>query len=167
MIAALFVKRTVERSWSGGRLVLMVLVALAFWVRRNPLVLGQHRLWTPTLSGEWLAAAVVLCGLAVTLWARWALGSNWSGSVTFKQDHELIERGPYRVVRHPIYSGLLLMALGTAMLRARVSEFVFCAVMLVALWFKLRAEEQLLTRHFPEAYPRYRERVRALIPFVL
>jgi protein-S-isoprenylcysteine O-methyltransferase Ste14 len=59
------------------------------------------------------------------------------------------------------------MALGTAMLRAWVSEFVFCVVMLVALWFKLRAEEQLLTRHFPEAYPRYRKRVRALIPFVL
>jgi len=166
VIAAWFVKRTVERSRSWGRLI-MVVAMLAFWVGRNPHVLGGHRLWTPTLSTEWLAAAVVLFGLAVTLWARLALGSNWSGSVTFKQDHELIERGPYRYVRHPIYSGLLLMALGTAMLHAWISEFLFCGVLLLVFTFKLRAEEQLLTRHFPDAYPQYRHRVRALIPFVL
>ena len=59
------------------------------------------------------------------------------------------------------------MALGTAMLHAWVSAFVLCGIVLVGFWFKLRAEEQLLTRHFPEAYPRYRQRVRALIPFVL
>jgi protein-S-isoprenylcysteine O-methyltransferase Ste14 len=166
-VAALFVKRTVERSRSWGRPVIVLMVTLSFWVGRRPHIVGTLRLWTPTLSTEWLAAVVVLLGLAVTLWARAALGSNWSGSVTFKQDHELIERGPYRFVRHPIYSGLLLMALGTAMLRAWISEFVFCAVLLLAFWLKLRAEERLLTRHFPEAYARYRARVRALIPFVL
>jgi len=166
-IAAMFVKRTVERSRSWGRLLIAVVVALAFWAARNPPVLRDLRLWTPTPSTEWLAACVVVVGLAVTLWARAALGGNWSGSVTFKEDHELIQSGPYRYVRHPIYSGLLLMSLGTAILHAWSWQFVFCALLLVALWSKLRAEEQLLTRHFPEAYPQYRQRVRALIPFVL
>jgi protein-S-isoprenylcysteine O-methyltransferase Ste14 len=166
-IAALFVKRTVERSWSGGRLLLIGVGALVYWIARNPERLGAQQLWTPTPSIEWLAATIVLFGLCVTLWARLTLGRNWSGSVTFKQDHELIERGPYRYVRHPIYTGLLMMALGTALLNARSSRFVVCGILLVGLWLKLRAEEQLLTRHFPEAYPRYRQRVRALIPFVL
>ena len=167
VIAALFVKRTVERRWGWGRLLMIAVGTLAYGAARNPQLLGARRLWTPTPPREWLAAAVVLLGLSVTLWARVALGRNWSASVTFKQDHELIERGPYRYVRHPIYTGILLMALGTAMLHAWVSAFVLCGIVLVGFWFKLRAEEQLLTRHFPEAYPRYRQRVRALIPFVL
>ncbi len=166
-IAALFVKRTVERSWGWGRLLMIAVGTLAYWTVRNPNVLGARRLWTPASFTEWLAAAVVVLGLGVTLWARLALGRNWSGSVTFKQDHELIERGPYHYVRHPIYTGLLLMALGSAMLNAWASAFAFCGILLIGFLFKLRAEEQLLTRHFPEAYPRYRQRVRALIPFVL
>jgi protein-S-isoprenylcysteine O-methyltransferase Ste14 len=167
VVAAWFVKRTVERSRSGARLAIMVVALLAFSAGDHPQLLGRHRLWTPSLPTEWLAAAVAVLGLAVMLWARLALGRNWSGAVTLKEDHELIEHGPYRFVRHPIYTGLLLLALGTAMLHAWLSEFLFCAALLVALWFKLRAEERLLTRHFPEAYPRYRQRVRALIPFVL
>src|SRR5262245_8106606 len=103
-IAAMFVKRTVERRRGWGRLLALIVIVLAFWIGRNPQFLGARRLWTPTLPSEWLAAAVVLLGLCVALWARLALGSNWSGSVTFKQDHELIERGPYRFVRHPIYT---------------------------------------------------------------
>jgi len=166
VVAALFVKRTLERRWGWGRL--MILVAfMASWAARSWRAFGAPRLWIPTPASEWLGAAVVLLGLLVTVWARLTLGRNWSGAVAFKQDHELIERGPYRFVRHPIYTGILLMALGTAVLQARISSFVFCAVLLIGFWFKLRAEEELLTRHFPEEYPRYRQRVRGLIPFVL
>ncbi len=167
VIAALFVKRTVERSWGGWRLSMIAVVGVAYWLSRNPQWLGARRLWAPTSFADWLAAVIVLLGLGVTLWARLALGRNWSGAVTFKQGHELIERGPYRYVRHPIYTGILLMALGTAMLRPWTSAFAFCGILVISLWFKLRAEERLLTRHFPEQYPRYRQRVRALIPFVL
>lgn len=167
VIAALFVKRTVERGSGWGRLSMIVVGAVVWRMMRNPQVLGGRPLWTPTSLGDWLAAAVVVLGLLVTLWARLALGRNWSGDVTFKQDHELIERGPYRYVRHPIYTGLLLMALGTALLRPWASAFAACGILLIGLWFKLLAEERLLTRHFPEEYPRYRQRVHALIPYVL
>ena len=166
-IAAFFVKRTLESSWGLGRLLMVAVGFLVYWIARDPEWFGSARWWGRNLTTEWLAAAVVLLGLFVTLWARFTLGRNWSGSVTIKQDHELIERGPYRWVRHPIYTGLLVMAVGTALLRARTSGFVFCGILLVGLWFKLLAEERLLTRHFPEAYPQYRQRVRALIPFVL
>lgn len=70
--------------------------------------------WTPTVG--LVADAIKGIGLVVTLWARLILGGNWSATVEFKERHELIERGPYRVVRHPIYSGVLLMVLGTAIL---------------------------------------------------
>src|SRR5262245_17663152 len=166
-IAALFVKRTVERRWGWGRLSMILVGAVLYSAVRYPRPIRAWRLWTPAPPEAWLGAAIVLIGLAITLWARYALGSNWSGAVTFKQDHELIVSGPYRYVRHPIYTGILLMAMGTAVLSARVSSFAFCVILLVGLWFKLRAEERLMTEHFPEAYPRYRQRVRALMPFVL
>jgi protein-S-isoprenylcysteine O-methyltransferase Ste14 len=166
-IAALFVKRTVERSWGWGRLMLWAVVPMLFWTIFRSQSPGTWWLWTPTPLSKWLAATIVLFGLWVCLWARLVLGGNWSGAVTLKKDHELIERGPYRHVRHPIYSGLLLMAFGTAILHGRASEFVFCGLILLGFWFKLRAEEEMLTRHFPDAYPQYRRRVKALIPYVL
>ena len=113
-----------------------------------------------------LADALVLVGLGVTLWARVTLGGNWSARVTLKEGHELITRGPYRVVRHPIYSGLLLMILGTAVLIGRVGAFVVLAFCFCGLWMKLRQEEVLLTGHLP-GYSEYMRRTKALVPFVL
>src|SRR5207244_6914218 len=136
VIAPLLEKLTVERRCGWRPLLIIAVATLAYGAARNPQLLGARRLWTPSPPREWLAAAVVLLGLSVTLWARLALGRNWSASVTFKQDHELIERGPYRHVRHPIYTGILLMALGTAMLHAWVSAFVLCGIVLVGFWFK-------------------------------
>jgi protein-S-isoprenylcysteine O-methyltransferase Ste14 len=101
------------------------------------------------------------------LWARFALGRNWSGQVTFKQDHELITTGPYALARHPIYTGMILMLLGTSVLVGHTVPFAFTAVLTFTLWIKSQVEEQLMLKHFPEAYPAYRSRVRALIPFVL
>jgi protein-S-isoprenylcysteine O-methyltransferase len=166
-IAALFTKRTVERRWGWGRGLLILGMVVGWRLVRYPRAFGSVRLWWPTPPLAWLAALVVIAGLAVCLWARAVLGRNWSGTVTFKQDHELIVRGPYRLVRHPIYSGLLLMALGTAILSGWSSGFLFIAILLVGLWFKLRAEERLMEDHFPDAYADYRRRTRALIPFVL
>ena len=166
-ITALFTKRTLERRWGWARILLLLLAVGTWELVRHSRGAPLPGLWRQTRTIEWLAAAVVLAGLAVALAARAALGSNWSGSVTFKEGHELIVKGPYRYVRHPIYSGLLLMSLGTALLLARVPAFVVTVVLFVSFWFKLRAEEQLMTEHFPDAYPAYRRRVKALIPYVV
>jgi protein-S-isoprenylcysteine O-methyltransferase Ste14 len=161
-------KRTVERgNWASYRLVaiLIVLAALALDHAVNG---SEHaRLWhTGTALGV-VTALLVIAGLAFTVWARIVLGRNWSAEITFKQDHELIESGPYALSRHPIYTGLLAMGIGTAVNYGHAIGFVILAGVGAAIWWKAREEERLMSRHFPDEYPRYRARVHAIIPFVL
>ena len=101
------------------------------------------------------------------VWARATLAGNWSADVVFKENHELVERGPYRYVRHPIYSGFILMAAGGILLLGTATALAVLLGLPVLLWLKLSQEEALLTRHFPDEYPRYKARVKALIPFII
>ena len=111
----------------------------------------------------------VLCvaGAALAIWARVLLGTNWSGMVTLKEGHELIRRGPYTFVRHPIYSGLLLAMLGTAIYNGRWEGFLGFAIAFVTWLTKSRIEERFMVDHFGDQYLRYRREVRALIPGLL
>jgi protein-S-isoprenylcysteine O-methyltransferase Ste14 len=109
---------------------------------------------------------LTVLGLLLAIWARVVLGGNWSGSVTFKEDHELIVRGPYALVRHPIYTALLLMYLGTELAIGTVGGLVGWPIFFLSFWIKFRQEEALMIAHFGEQYSVYRKRVRALIPFV-
>ena len=165
-VSALFVKRTIERSLGGVRLLtLAVLIAVIAGATRGFPGLRQT-LWSRTPGVGVLAALLTMMGLAIALWARAALGTNWSGTIAFKEGHELIQRGPYAYVRHPIYSGLLLMGLGTAIASARLSSLLLLVLTLVMLAIKAHYEERLMIRHFPTTYPQYRARVKALIPGV-
>jgi protein-S-isoprenylcysteine O-methyltransferase Ste14 len=110
---------------------------------------------------------MVAAGLAFSVWARVYLGRNWSASVTVKQDHELVQSGPYRLVRHPIYTGLLLALLGTAVARGDAQGFVAVAIAVAAIWRKLRLEERWMQETFGETYAHYRAHVPALIPHLL
>lgn len=116
-----------------------------------------------------LVTGAVICalGLFATIWARVILAGNWSSDVTFKQGHELIKTGPYRFVRHPIYTGLLVMGLGTAIEIGALRCWPGLGVAGIGFWIKLRQEERLLLRHFPDAYPAYQKQVKALVPFVI
>ena len=123
---------------------------------------------TPCVNwAQAMGAFICVSGLLLTLWARWTLGGNWSSSVTFKQGHELIQAGPYRFVRHPIYTGLLVMALGTAVDIGQLRCWLALPLMAVAFLIKLKQEEKLLLRHFPQEYPIYKRKVKALVPFVV
>ncbi len=116
---------------------------------------------------DWLGAAVLAVGVGLACWARWLLGRNWSVSVTLKQDHELIQRGPYRVVRHPIYTGVITAFLGTAL---AIGEWRGCLAALIvagSFWFKLRLEERWLGEQFGERYARYKRDTKALFPGVI
>lgn len=110
---------------------------------------------------------IALSGLAFAVWARTTLGGNWSGIVELKEEHELITSGPYRYVRHPIYSGLLLMALGSAIIYGYASGFLILASVAVVFWVKSFYEERLLSAHFPKDYPEYKARTRMFIPYIL
>ncbi len=118
--------------------------------------------WLP-----WLSAALTLAGIAFAIWARMVLAGNWSGSVTLKRGHELVVRGPYRWVRHPIYTGLLAALIGTALARGEWRGLIAVAITTASFWRKLRLEETLMRRQFGETYARYAERVPALVPFLL
>ena len=164
-VTALFVKRTVERSLGWARVVAFAAVIGVYAALRGSPVM-QRQLWPRNEAVGLTADLLALLGLVIALWARAALGRNWSGTIAFKEDHELIQRGPYAWVRHPIYSGLLLMVLGTAIDSTRLASFAFLATGFVVVVIKARAEEQLMLRHFPDAYARYRRRVKALVPWV-
>lgn len=118
-------------------------------------------LWT-----FWLGAAVSASGFLLSIWARRYLGKNWSQAVTLKKDHELIITGPYSLVRHPIYTGLLLAFLGSAIARAEWRGLFALALIFIALLRKLTLEEKWMREHFGDSYEAYSRRVRALIPFL-
>ena len=169
LISALRVKATVEREsrWSG--LVHRIPLGCSYFLLANwhlppPMNLSvtPHAGWARVTG-----AAVCGYGLFLTIWARRTLAGNWSGHVAFKQGHELIRSGPYRFVRHPIYTGLLTMCLGTAIEVSQLRCWLALPFMAAAFWIKLKLEERLLLRHFPDEYPDYQKQVKALVPFLL
>jgi protein-S-isoprenylcysteine O-methyltransferase Ste14 len=121
------------------------------------------------LIGPIQTVAAVLCvGVrGLCLWARAVLGRNWSGTVTLKEDHELIVRGPYRLVRHPIYTGLLAMLIGTLLPQGHLAGMLGLLLVFVSFWIKLSQEEEVMRKQFPEPYAAYEKRVKRIIPFVL
>ena len=99
--------------------------------------------------------------------ARALLGRNWSGTVTLKENHELIVRGPYRLVRHPIYAGLMAMMIATALQQGHVAGLLGVVLVFVSFWIKSSYEEEVMLKQFPEQYADYRQRVKRIIPFLL
>lgn len=169
-IAAARAKTTVRRETAASRLVHVLMVICACYLllpgARNAGVLVQRFL--PDSDATMLAGAVLTAaGAAVAVWARITIGSNWSGTVTVKEGHELIRKGPYRVVRHPIYSGLLLALLGTAVAIGEVRGLAALALAFGAFWWKSRTEEAFMSQTFGDRYAQYKRQVKALIPFVL
>jgi protein-S-isoprenylcysteine O-methyltransferase Ste14 len=161
-------KRTIERrGFIGYRVVPLVIVGMWLFATRLLHLSSQSRLWQTGPALGIVTVLMVFAGALFTVWARVALGRNWSAEVEFKQDHELIESGPYALARHPIYTGLIVMGLGTAINYGRALGFVLFAALCGSLWWKARQEERLMSSHFPGAYADYKARVRAVIPYVL
>jgi protein-S-isoprenylcysteine O-methyltransferase Ste14 len=169
-IASRAVKQSVRvesgASRAGHIVPLVVAVALLFF-DHLPGGFLEQRILPATQATFFTGAALTALGLAFSIAARLALGRNWSGLVTLKQDHELVRSGPYRFVRHPIYTGLLLAFVGSAVARGEWRGVLAVAIVLVALWRKSQLEERWMVETFGDAYRRYRGEVKALIPFVL
>ena len=172
LIAALTSKRSIRVQSSGSRLFQSCLLILGImlmsnfrnWITNGWLTIRLMPVTLPVFAG---GAALTLAGLLFCVWARVVLGTNWSGTVTIKENHELIVRGPYQIVRHPIYTGLLFALTGTAFLDGYVRSFVGVLVIGFSLWLKSQTEEQFMVQQFGGQYIDYRQHVRALIPFVL
>jgi protein-S-isoprenylcysteine O-methyltransferase Ste14 len=115
---------------------------------------------------EAIGAAVFACGIAIAIWARVHLGRNWGMPMTEKAEPELVTSGPYRFVRHPIYSGLLVGVLGTAIATNAIG-LIIVVVLGAYLYYAASVEEKNLAAAFPTTYPAYKARTKMLIPFVL
>jgi len=161
------VTRRESAASRAGHILPLVIAVMLLALPSLPYGLLSNRLLSPTHRVFFVGIALVVAGLLFTIWARLYLGRNWSGVVTLKKDHELVRGGPYRFVRHPIYSGLLLAIAGSAVVRGEWRGVLALIIAFVALWRKLRLEERWLGEAFGEQYAAYRAEVAALIPFVL
>ena len=123
------------------------------------------RLWPPSDLLYGVGFTLLIAGLAFAVWARVHLGRNWSGMVTVKEGHELIRTGPYGYVRHPIYTGILTGAVGTAICSDTLGAALGVVIIAIALGRKLRIEEALMRETFPGQYQKYCAEVPALVPF--
>jgi protein-S-isoprenylcysteine O-methyltransferase len=168
VVSAVFTKRTVFRGSRARRMryVIPILIGSVFLFKgyRFPFPLGLRVV--PEIDAILLAAVILcLCGLAFCLWARATLGRNWSGTVTLKEEHELIVRGPYNLVRHPIYTGLLTMFFGTALLFGHVAGLIGTVLVFISFLIKLGNEETVMLQQFGDQYVAYQKRVPRIIPF--
>ncbi len=126
------------------------------------------RLWTTPLALAWACFALAVVGFLFCWWARLTLGVLWSGSITVKSDHRVVDTGPYRLVRHPIYTGLILAAAATAAEKATILSIAGAALIVFGFWLKARFEERFLREELGrEAYDSYAARTPMLVPIQL
>jgi protein-S-isoprenylcysteine O-methyltransferase Ste14 len=149
------------------RFVLIMLAAVLLAFPGIPLAfLNQH--FIPLgIVRFWIGSVLTVSGLLFSIWARNHLGRNWSQAVTIKKGHELITSGPYALVRHPIYTGLLLAFIGSAIAVGRWRGVLAVILIFVVLWNKLKFEEKWMRAQFGSSYESYAQRVAALVPYVM
>jgi protein-S-isoprenylcysteine O-methyltransferase Ste14 len=169
VIGAMRTKRDKRSEQRSSRLTFVGLVifgALLMFTRADFGALSVQ-IFARSSASDAAAMALVVLGIGLTIWARVVLGQNWSGRVTLKEGHELVERGPYRLVRHPIYTGALLALVGTALAVDELRALIAIAPIFVGMLLKVRLEERWLREEFGARYDAYAARTKALVPFVI
>jgi protein-S-isoprenylcysteine O-methyltransferase Ste14 len=167
LLLAFFSKSTKRRETTGQRLqhVLPALFGFLLIFREGTGAPWLTRAIFPDNPVLMLVCVVVtILGLLFAVWARMALGSNWSGTVTIKANHQLIRRGPYRFIRHPIYTGMLVALLATAITERLVSGLLGFVMVVLALYRKARREESFLSQEFGDAFTEHRQHTGMFLP---
>jgi protein-S-isoprenylcysteine O-methyltransferase Ste14 len=160
------IKRTTKRkSWGTGLLLFIFLLVMfspiGFTGPLEILFIHEH------VSLKIIGLIVAALGIGFAIVARSYLGSNWSGVPSIKKGHELVTSGPYSIVRHPIYTGILFAAIGTVILLGTVGSLLILAFVIIFVWLRIRAEEKLMIEQFKKSYQDYRKKVKAIIPWIL
>jgi protein-S-isoprenylcysteine O-methyltransferase Ste14 len=141
-------------------LAAIVMIAASYWP------VPRAVLWSLPAAWSWVMFALVVAGLGFTWLARLHLGPLWSSTSAPTEDHRIVDTGPYGIVRHPVYAGLLLAALATAVERGRIEAVAGALVLVAAVSLRAKLEERFLRRDLgDEAYASYRRRVPMLLPF--
>ena len=161
LVMAFTTKKAKHTETLLERLLHVAPLLLAFW-----LLFGRSKLfpwlYDPLLPGHpflwWMGILITALGVAISIWARLSLGSNWSGMVTLKADHELIRKGLYRFIRHPIYTGILIAFLGTGLIRSQWRDLLSFLILYATFYFKARREESFLQREFGSSFTEHQRR---------
>jgi protein-S-isoprenylcysteine O-methyltransferase len=142
-------------------------IAFAFLLS-SPLRIGLlgWRFLPDSTASAGVAIFLTAAGFGIAIWARVYLGGNWSANVTIKQDHTLIQTGPYALVRHPIYSGISIAAAGLVVLNGDPGSLAAFAFLLLRWRAKFRMEEDFMTQQFGDRYREYKKNVKALVPYL-
>jgi protein-S-isoprenylcysteine O-methyltransferase Ste14 len=168
-VTGLKLKQTAQSRSEGMSRIAVYIVWAGWWLlfghgfRINPL---SMRVFKSSVWTAYLGLVVTAAGLAFAVLARLYIGTNWSPLIQVKEGHELIQTGPYALVRHPIYSGLMLATLGTAIVYGELSGFLGFILVAGAWGYKSRLEESAMLEQFGAEYERYRAHVKGLVPFV-
>ncbi len=163
------VKTTVYTEGKIPRIIYLFLVFSSLEIVYNPFFAPGFFSYQVIQVGNFsgIAGALVsISGVSFAIWARKTLGENWSATITLKKEHELIQSGPYKIVRHPIYTGFELMILGPAIISGELKGFIALGIVFVSHVFKIMKEEKLMRQQFPNQYVEYSKRVKRLVPFI-
>jgi len=164
LLSALAAKPGRGTAWRRGASVRFVLFAAWFiFVRLTGFKAQGVSASAPWLT--WLGLALFVVGLGLAVWARLYIGRNWGTPMSQKDDPELVTTGPYRTIRHPIYTGIILGMIGTA-LAISLWGLIVAAVLAGYFTYSAFTEERNMAATFPDTYPAYRASTKMLIPFV-
>jgi len=168
-LGSFWAARTVKRppTWRARAHRLPIIIGGLLLTPWTAQILGERPLWNAGNGAIYALAIVVLAGVLFTWWARIHLGRFWSNEITRKEGHRVIDTGPYGLVRHPIYTGLIAGILATGLAVGTATAILGAALISFGLSVKAREEEKFLTSELdPSAYESYRRRVPMLIPFL-
>lgn len=174
LILAQFNKKASRRAPWGGmwglRLAILGVVLVAILLRRYA-VAGRVAAFShslpmhPGIAQQWAGVGLCVVGFGFAVWARVYLGRNWGMPMSLREGHELVTSGPYTFVRHPIYAGIMLAMIGSALAESLLWLILF-ALYFAYFIVSARTEEKMMLAHFPDTYPAYRRRTKMLIPFI-
>lgn len=167
LVSALSRKKTKKRESIAQRLLYMLPMVVAFSLLFG--TAARHgwlatRLWSDQLGIAWIGVLLTASGVAIACWARYHLGSNWSGVVTLKEGHELVRTGPYRNIRHPIYTGILLAILGSAVTVGEIRALIAFVIAWLSFYVKARREESFLSHEFGPGFAEHQRQTGMFFP---
>jgi protein-S-isoprenylcysteine O-methyltransferase Ste14 len=167
LVSARKLKAVKRREPLHERLLYMIPVIISYFLLFSDVLrftsLGFRLFQVSALLGA-TGVGITAAAVALAIWARWHLGENWSGAVTLKAGHELISSGPYRLIRHPIYTGILSAMAGTALALGELRGLLALALAVSAFYYKARKEEGYLMMEFGDKYRDYSARTGRLFP---